>query len=34
MELKAPTILCIWTSGCRINIAKLLSNMEFDLKES
>lgn len=32
MELKAPPILCTQTSGYRMNIAKLLSNMEFEVR--
>lgn len=33
MELKAPIILCIWTSSHRMNVGKLLSNVEFEVRE-
>lgn len=34
MELKAPTVLCIWTSRHKMNVAKLLSNVKFEVREN
>lgn len=33
MELKAPTTLRRWTSSPRMNVAKQLSNVEFEVRE-
>lgn len=33
MGLKAFTILCAWTCSHRMNLAKLLGNMEFEVRE-
>lgn len=33
MGLKAPTILCAWTCSHRMNLAKLLGNVEFEVRE-
>lgn len=33
MGLKAPTILCAWTCSHRMNLVKLLSNMELKVRE-
>lgn len=33
MELKAPTTLRTWTSSPGMNVVKLLSNVEFEVRE-